>query len=269
MESLRAKRANANLAKLLRVKIATIDLAKERGFFTEYDNRFRSMSVAEFGAAIFQNNPDNFYKINRHQLYAVYNREQDNPMSGQLMVWFAYLSDANSQIAVGSIRTMVDEIIKPDQYGRSRYNIKQIVIISSHELHGDVLKVLDNLYATSVSQWGVAPTYALIKEDAILVNPKISNLCSIMSPITPEEKAELYQRLGMEDKNMIIMYDDDPVARRSAWLAGVVIRAIRSNEQLDTIARKMVEYLYIKPRPLDQKVKKSATKKQTQGSSTS
>lgn len=265
MESLEEIRANKNLEQLLRVKVASIRLAKKRGFeipFDSNENRFFEMGIEAFGAEIFHGNMANYFKMNRHTLNALYYRNPHDPQSGRMLVWFAYLSDGNSQIAVQSIREMV-QYVSTDPY------VEQIVIVSSKEVRGEGKNKLKELYANRVNIGLRPPTCQLMKENALLVDPFISNLSPVYVLLTDAEKEELYSRMGLVDKNMRAIYQDDPPIALNNWPIGMVTRVLRDNGQVDTIAIKQAEYALIKYRPADQKAKKVAAKKQALGNTVS
>ncbi len=262
MESLAEIRARKNLERLLRVKNASISLANKRGFFNSNDNRFRDMDSETFGAEIFNNNDANYYKMNRHLLNSIYSRNPNDPYAGRLLVWFAYLSDGNSQIAVQSIRDMV-QYVSTDPY------VEQIIIVSSKEVRGEGKKKLEELYSNRINVNLRPPTCQPIKEEELLIDPFFSNLSPVYMLLNDQEKAELYERMGMVDKNMRRIYQDDPPIELNNWPIGSVVRLLRSNDQLDTISVKQVEYALIKQRPADQKAKKVSAKKQAAGNTVS
>jgi DNA-directed RNA polymerase subunit H (RpoH/RPB5) len=243
--------SDAELLKLLMVKITQVELIRDRGYEVDGDARYLSspgLTVSEFRNALiekqlfnWQMNPNTPSAAPRWLLADTYFRFIQLPAGRQKRAIMVYYTAVSSSSKSGTIDTdtikefmgLVENFKK--QLLAGRIVLEQVLLVSPAPLGAAARDRLTEFTTVAVT----------VFLDSELSYP----IMHVDTPqhilLTPKEVRELKDQLKITSKDFMIMTKDDPVAKYYGWPAGSVIRIVRNDDEVNLIVDTSENYRII------------------------
>lgn len=220
------------MQRLLDIKRTQVQLVRDRGYNIGTDERYLTMSVAEFNAAYNQQAAISETPITiRNFISHRYAKDNDQ----RLLVYYAAKS-------ASSKKYISIDIIKSFTYNVSYFRTTHNILIVNAPLSAKSVEEIADYQATHPDR-----KIQIYQEHDLTYNPTLHNDVPVHELVPANEVDRLLGELKVTPANMLLIREDDPIIRYYGWSAGNIVRVYRNDVSISMLAPRSINYRVVIP----------------------